>query len=58
MIVYLDSQDYLRMYQDDLSDELAEVRRRLLEHKNKNLVRFPFSFLVLFELLQDYDVTH
>jgi hypothetical protein len=54
IIVYLDTQDFARLYKDNLSSELAEVKAKLLDFKRSGVVSFPLTFLTLFEFIQDY----
>ena len=54
LTVYLDSQDFAHLYRDDISPELINVKNCLLAYKRNNLIKFPISFLTLFEFIQDY----
>ena len=56
--VYLDTQDYAHLYKEDISPDLVETKRRLLAFERAGLVKFPLSFLTLFEFVQDYESEH
>jgi hypothetical protein len=54
IIVYLDTQDYANLYKDDVSNEYLKVKQQLIDFKESGRVKFPLSFLTLFEFIQDY----
>lgn len=52
--VYLDTQDYANLYKDDIHPDLKIIKTKLLQYKAKGVVKFPLSFLILFEFVTDY----
>lgn len=56
--VYLDTQDYANLYKDDIHPDLKVVKTKLLQYKAKGLVKFPLSFLTLFEFVTDYQTEY
>jgi hypothetical protein len=52
--VYLDTQDFARLYKEDISEELSDIKKQLINFKESGRVKFPLSFLTLFEFIQDY----
>ncbi len=54
LTVYLDTSDYSVLCKDNLSGEMLSIRDKLIELVDKKEIRIGFSYLILFELLQDY----
>jgi hypothetical protein len=54
LTVFLDTSDYVALYRDNLSLEMLAIRNKLFEFVDSRKIRIGFSYLILFELLQDY----
>lgn len=55
LTVYLDTSDYSELYRDNLSNEMLSIRDKLFEFVDHKKIRVCFSFLVFFELMQDFN---
>ena len=55
LTVYLDTSDYSELYRENLSYEMLSIRDKLFEFVDHKKIRVCFSFLVFFELMQDFN---
>ena len=55
LTIYLDTSDYAELYKDNATQEIVEIRNRLFGYVGKKQIRIGSSFIVIFELLQDYE---
>jgi hypothetical protein len=54
LTIFLDTSDYVALCRDNLSIEMLAIRNKLFELVDSRKIRIGFSYLILFELLQDY----
>ncbi len=55
LTIYLDTSDYAELYKDNATQEIVDIRNRLFDYVDKRQIRIGCSFLIIFELLQDYE---
>ena len=55
LTIYLDTSDYAELYKDNATQEIVEIRNQLLDYVDRKQIRIGCSYLVIFELLQDYE---
>jgi hypothetical protein len=58
LTVHLDTQDYIRLYKPNDDPKLRSIRETILSYSKTNAVKFPLSFLTLFEFMQDFNPSY
>ena len=57
-IVYLDNSDFVRLYKENLPDNLKSVRDYLLEKVESGTIIIPNSYPLMVEFIQDFSEEH